>query len=138
MIKHDDRRLQLIRAALAAGQAEAQADVRHLLPWQRLTIHLSPLIGETGFSALYGRAARLQSARHAWLTAPQASQSAEALLATLQGDLMMAPHGTAAEANAALLDTFTQLLAGLIGEALTIRLLVAAWGQGRDGAEEQK
>ena len=42
----------------------------------------------------------------------------------------------AREANAALLSIFTKLLSGLIGEALTIRLLEAAWAGSSGKAEE--
>jgi hypothetical protein len=97
-----------------------------LQPWQRLAVQLSPLIGDSGFCALHGRAARLASARFAWLKPVQAGKSIDALLDALRVLFTAAGQSEATLANEAILNTFTKLLAGLIGEALTMQLLDAA------------
>lgn len=139
MDNKDDKRRQLIRAILAqsAGADPAQ---RHLLPWRSLARHLSPLIGDNGFGALYGRTGRLLSQQFGWLTTKQSSRSLDELFRTLEEDLAGADPADAARANAALLATFTQLLSELIGEALTTRLIDAAWSgaQMTKNAGEQK
>ena len=94
--------------------------------WLRFAIQLSPLIGDSGFCALYGRAARLASARFAWLAQVAPVKTIDALLAGLRDRYAIAGAADAAGANAVLLATFTKLLAGLIGEALTMQLLDAA------------
>ena len=97
-----------------------------LQPWQQLATQLSPLIGDSGFCALYGRAARLAAKRFGWLAPVQAGKTIVALLAGLRAQLAAAGLAEATAANALLLHTFTKLLAGLIGESLTMRILDAA------------
>ena len=101
-----------------------------LQPWQQLAIQLSPLIGDSGFCALYNRAARLASARFPWLLPLQSGKSIDALLLALRVLFAAAGRSEAALANEAILNTFTKLLAGLIGEALTMQLLDAAPADG--------
>lgn len=135
MDSYDDKRRDLIAQATAACDAtEYDAAGLPLRPWKQLASHLSPLIGESGFAALYRRAVRLVSAEHDWLIAPQASSTSDELLSALRSQLSAAEERHAKAANSALLATFTKLLAGLIGEALTIRLLHAAWTGGADKA----
>lgn len=128
MDSYDDKRRDLIAQAIAACAAtECEANGHPLQPWKQLACHLSPLIGESGFSALYRRSVRLVSAEYDWLSAPQATSTADDLLSALRNQLFAEDGHHANAANTALLETFTKLLAGLIGEALTIRLLHAAW-----------
>ncbi|AXA91734.1 hypothetical protein [Massilia sp. YMA4] len=136
MDNKDDKRQQLIHAMLAqpdGGTAAGIAD-HHLLPWRALAQHLSPLIGDSGLAALYGRTARLLAGRYGWLTAGPSSPPLDTLFQTLSGDLRGVEPALAVEANTALLLTFTGLLSDLIGAALTTRLLDAAW----NGAQTQK
>ena len=109
-------------------------------PWQRLAEHLSPLIGETGFCALYGRAILLVVPLFDWLRAAQPGDSAAQSFTALTGVYNTVHIDAASAANTALLTTFTELLSGLIGEALTGRLLDLAWrgGQEQTNAQEQK
>jgi hypothetical protein len=113
---------------------------RHLRPWHSLALHLSPLIGESGFAALYGRTGRLLAQQHGWLTVSPSSQQLDALFRTLKEDLARAEPAQAALANEALLMTFTRLLSDLIGAALTTRLIDSAWNgaQAQNNAGEQK
>lgn len=139
MDKHDDKRQQLLVAMTASCGAGARDGTGSLLqPWSRLARNLSPLIGESGFCALFGRAARLVSARFEWIAVPS-FKTIEALLTALGERLASVSAEQARAVNMALLDTFTRLLADLIGEALTIRLLhSAALGTGEQNAQEQK
>ncbi len=139
MDNKDDKRRQLIRAMLAQG-TETDPARRHLLPWRSLASHLSPLIGENGFGALYGRTGRLLAQQYGWLTTGPSSRSLAELFRTLEEDLAGADPAHAAQANEALLATFTRLLSDLIGDALTTRLIDAAWRgvQTKENAGEQK
>lgn len=142
MDNREDKRRHLIHTMLAqpAGTTATGSADHHLTPWRALATHLSPLIGEGGFGALYGRTARLRSAQYGWLTTGPSSTPLETLFQQLNDDLRQAGPELAVEANAALLLTLTGLLSELIGEALTTRLLDAAWRSGltQKNAGEQK
>lgn len=142
MDNNDDKRQQLLLDIMnhqgAATPPDAAGEL--LLPWQRLSAHLSPLIGDSGFCALYVRATRLAAAQFDWLSANPSCKSMGHALASLGDAFVSVEPAVARAANAALLNTFTKLLADLIGEALTIRLLHAAT-QGVDqrmNAQEHK
>lgn len=128
---------------IAPVPAVPGAGTRLLQPWRRITGQLAGLIGESGVCALFGRTVRMLAPRHGWLSVGGERSSIEALLATLERDLAGVNAEQAAAANAELLATFTRLLAALIGEGLTARLLADAGKEpdGRDGpqeAQEQK
>ena len=97
-----------------------------LQPWRRIAQQLCPLIGESGFCALFVRAVHVVGPDHAWLAPQQPCRSPEQLFALLAERMALVEAGRAAAANRVLLQTFTQLLATLIGEALTRRLLASA------------
>lgn len=129
MENSDATRQNLIVQILAAVPEINETDptVRGIRAWEQLVAHLQPLIGEAGLCALYARTLRLASPDDAHTAAPLALRSSTVLLEGLQLQLgAMAPESAAAF-NAALLDTFTKLLSGLIGEGLTTRLLNTAW-----------
>ena len=111
-----------------------------MAPWHRISEHLVPLIGELGFCALFGRAARLLAARYVWMDADASSKSAVTLLAALEQAMAAVDPAEARIANAELLATFTRQLSALVGEALTARLLATATDRppGPQDAQEQK
>jgi hypothetical protein len=129
----DDHWRQLIDSALAihAGTSHVIVVEQALQKWEQLARHLSPLIGEAGFCALYGRALCLTRPQDCQSPAGSPSGamagSISQLLTSLKETLSDAGPDNAGNANAALLATFTRLLSALIGEALTIRLMNAAW-----------
>lgn len=134
MEKIDDKRQQLISEVLAQTAGPHQADVlaQAMNAWQRLAAHLSPLIGEAGVCALYGRSVRLAAQDAHWPATSYGVRSMATLLDTLGDDLAALDADAAHAANAALLDTFTKLLEGLIGAALTTRLMNTAWADAPD------
>ena len=115
-----------------------------LLPWRRIAQHLCPLIGESGFCALFGRAVHVVGPDHAWLAPQQPCRAPEQLFSSLEERMALVDAERAAAANEALLRTFTQLLAALIGERLTHRLLESATASAdttpgqQQNAQEQK
>jgi hypothetical protein len=139
MPKRDEKRQQLILEALAPKADAGRAAVDHALwPWERLAEHLTPLIGDAGFCALYGRAVRLTAPEFKWITASPPAHSIESLFQTLREDFASVDADAAAQANNLLLDTYTGLLSALIGETLTTRLLNAAWTDEADGRNKQE
>jgi hypothetical protein len=129
MDNNDDKRQELILARLASRpDASHDAIVAQALEtWEKLATHLSPLIGEAGFTALYGRAVRLVSAEHAGLAIGAPLQSVDRLLLRMHDSFAAMDADLLGQANCALLSRFSQLLAGLIGDALTTQLLKTAW-----------
>lgn len=97
-----------------------------MAPWVRIKDQLVPLIGELGFCALFGRAARLLAARYDWIDVDASRKSAFALLAALEQAMAAVDPAEARIANAELMATFTRQLSALVGEALTARLLATA------------
>lgn len=117
-----------------------ESKTRHLQQWLRLAEQLTPLVGENGFSALFGRAIRLERPHYPWLSTSQSGTTVAQLLENLMGDLGRVEPDIAERAHTRLMDTFTKLLSTLIGAALTIRLLDSAVtsGQEQNNAQEQK
>lgn len=129
MHNNDDARQPLSAVKSSGNPTMAGCDESLLAPWRRLAGCVSPMIGESGFCALHGRAIRLIAPEFAWLSP---MRSAGTLALVLQGlaERYAAVHpSTAAAANVALLNTFSKLLSTLIGAALTKRLLASADGE---------
>lgn len=120
------------------NQRQPGEGARLLPPWRRITGQLAGLIGESGVCALFGRAVRMLAPRYGWLSVGGERTSIAALLARLERDLAGVDAAQAAAANAELLATFMRLLAALIGEGLTARLLadVGTVSDGQDGPPE--
>ena len=97
--------------------------------WRQIAERLNPVIGTRGVDALFARALHLTSGRFPWLaTNAGLGNSAEAL-AQLAARFESQEGSVAAAAGDLLLRTFTELLANMIGEPLTGRLLGALWKQ---------
>ena len=119
----------------------SNADVAVLvLPWLRLSEQLTPLIGESGFCALFGRTVRLSVPRFERLSTCDSARPVTDLFTSLTRTLNEMGPEHAGAANRALLGTFTTLLGNLIGEALTKQLLHVAQvgGDGQMHGQEQK
>ena len=117
----------LVAAAAAGGALEA------------LLAELNPLIGDRGVRALYGRSVQLSKASFPWLASVDAPETGLPPAADLHARLAGRGADDVHAASAALLLTLTDLLAALIGEPLTHRILLAAWKtQGQDGGLEPK
>jgi hypothetical protein len=137
-MERDDNKRQTSGHDPESGQAGA---LRHpMAPWHRISEQLVPLIGELGFCALFGRAARLLAARYDWIGAVASGKSAAALLAALEAAMAAVDPAEVRVANGELLATFTKQLTALVGDALTARLLasVDTRAPGPEDAQEQK
>jgi hypothetical protein len=133
MDKDDEQRLKPVVDTTRVAPAATEGSL--MRPWTHLGRQLVPLIGETGFCALFSRAARLAGPASGSLVLDPACRAVDPLLSALADHLVRLDGARAPAANAALLDTFTKLLSALIGEGLTTRLLASASnddeGQGR-------
>jgi hypothetical protein len=135
MINGDATRQGVLSQMLAAisNERETGAVAGCIAAWEQLIEQLSPLIGEVGLCALFARARHLANpAIHPTPTSGEMRSSA-ILVEQLEAQLGSMDEAAALAYNAVLLDTFTKLLSGLIGEALTARLLNTAWAARPDG-----
>ncbi len=119
--------IQRFQATFARLVAEGADTVRiadaAVLTWLGIEAALSPVIGQRGVAALYKRSLFLARKDHPWLTAVYEGAQAPVDFAKLATAMLQQTVSSAVGANSALLQTFYDLLANLIGEALTRRLL---------------
>jgi hypothetical protein len=105
--------------------AEQPADAAVTI-WRDVWVALSPIIGAAGAAALYERSLFLTIAEYPWLESVSDSpESGE--FSILGGELARQTKADAAAANAALLNSLSQVLGKLIGAALAARLLQPVW-----------
>jgi hypothetical protein len=95
--------------------------------WRFVAAQLTPVIGERGFEALFGRALYITGTTIPWLVVGADRGGGASPLSSLERCLASQDPATAAEASYTLLLTFTELLTALIGESLTTRLLAPVW-----------
>lgn len=132
---HNDGRQP--RSPTNAEAADGSGIAALMQPWLHLSDQLSPLIGESGFCALFGRALRLSGVRFDGLGSGDGARPVSELLMSLTRTLNEIGPGQASAANDALLATFITLLGSLIGEALTQQLIHVAM-EGRGGQKHEQ
>ncbi|MDO8176993.1 MAG: hypothetical protein Q7T62_01990 [Undibacterium sp.] len=120
-----DQRHDIVEKAVTQ-RPDAVVDVTILL-WERLAVELISLIGEEGFQSLYTRSGHLNSVTFPWLLLDHITQSSDSRFAGLQISLENREPAEASEASKALLITFVDILALLIGDLLTASILRSAW-----------
>ena len=126
METRDLPRHQLIER-LMAQHPEKVADAAINL-WEQMAAQIISIVGEDGFNSLYARSLFLAQPTFPWLTASSVAQQNDQRFAELKKGLEGQTPSQAREANSLLLLTFTGILAALIGEPLTTRILCSAWG----------
>jgi hypothetical protein len=125
------RRDPMVERALGIGAAQGVEPAVVATATARavglLLAEVQPLVGELAARALYARSLHLarSSLQRA---APGQLDTREQLLVLLHNDLAARPAVDAERAGRALLRSFADLLASLIGQGLTQRLLRTAWG----------
>ena len=105
--------------------------------WKNTGIALAPLIGLGGLAMLYKRSLHLVAPLHPWLADPPESAPRTIDLSHLEAMLAQRDSAEAAAAGIALLHTFQELLATLIGRSLTERLLRSTWATAPPGPTPQ-
>jgi hypothetical protein len=120
-------RQQLVER-LMAQPTEEEVAVTAIDLWKKISTQIISIIGEGGFDSLYMRSVCLTQSTYPWL----AAVSLQSKIYLRFTDLKISLEGQTPEqvsaANSLLLITFTDILASLIGEQLTIRILRSAWG----------
>jgi hypothetical protein len=97
--------------------------------WRRVEAQLVPVIGTRGVDVLFRRAVHQTTTAFPWLAVAVDRGGSAGPLPSLMACLAAQHTGTAQEAAFTLLLTFTELLATLIGESLTERLLAPVWAR---------
>lgn len=118
-------RQQLIRN-LKTQHADNVVDAELEL-WELMAIQIISIVGEAGFNSLYARSVFLTQATFPWLALGSKSSQTGLRFAELKRCLEGQAPAQASAANRLLLITFTDILASLVGEQLTTRILRAAW-----------
>jgi len=116
--------MQATLAKLAAEgvTAERIAEIS-VSTWRDVDAALSPIVGQLGMAALYKRSLYLTRPDHRCLASVYEGKLGPGEFAGLQTALSRQTSMNAAAAHGALLQTFRDLLAKLIGDALTYQLL---------------
>ena len=114
------------KVSLEGGTESARVAADAVRLWDNAFSRLAPFIGDHGVLLLYRRSLHLSRSNHPML-APllEIAQTpvGDAHFSGLKSALEREAPAAAEEASRALFSTFTGLLATLIGEALTTRLL---------------
>jgi len=97
-----------------------------LATWQRFDAALAPIIGRGGMAALYRRSLFLSRAANPWLPGSHEGALDPVEFAELNAAIALRTAAEAQAATDALIRTFRDLLAELIGASLTDRLLQPA------------
>jgi hypothetical protein len=94
--------------------------------WRDVWTELSPILGVAGAAALYERSLSLTITEYPWLESVSDSvESGE--FGALRQELARQTRADAVAANAALLNSLSQVLGRLIGASLAARLLRPVW-----------
>ena len=95
--------------------------------WRDIAEVLVPLVGQLGVAALFNRSLHLTHKTFPWLAVPPAGIEAAIDLDALHALLNLQGAVSATAGGEALLRNFRDLLATLIGQSLTERLLFPVW-----------
>jgi hypothetical protein len=111
-----------------AQPSEEEVAITAIDLWEKISTQIISIIGEGGFDSLYLKSVSLTQSTYPWLAAVLMPPQADHRFAKLKISFEGHTPEQARAANCLLLITFTDILASLIGEQLTIRLLRSAWG----------
>ena len=126
-------------AVLAGPGAGAKATAQATLAlWRRMAAQLEPVIGARGVDALFGRASHLAGKRYGWLAVDGARGGSATALDRLHQRLAAQNDVAAREAAQFLLSAFADLLATLVGDSLTARLLAPVWEPSRSNKQQEQ
>jgi hypothetical protein len=128
------RQLTLEAGGDVDSRALASAALR---AYNTLAVQLAILIGDGGVAALTTRSLHLLQQDFPWLEAQTEAPSAGPF-ARFSARLQSQPPAIAREAAAAAMATIGGLLEALIGDALTMRVLRAAWPGAFDDDTQQE
>jgi hypothetical protein len=115
-----------VRHQAARGADGAHIAAMAIATWRAVDEALSSIIGKSGFTALLRRSVFLTTGAYPWMSTVNVGDPRRNGLDTLHTTLAAQSGVAAAAANGMLLQTFCDLLSGLIGASLTDHLLQSA------------
>lgn len=118
-----------IITSVTAHHTKNVADVAVRL-WEQMATQIISIVGEGGFNSLYARSVFLTRTEFPWLAVGALPPQPDERFAGLKNSLEGQTPAQASAASCLLLLSFTDILAALIGEQLTTRILRSAWGDG--------
>ncbi|MDO8990560.1 MAG: hypothetical protein Q7U91_13120 [Sideroxyarcus sp.] len=136
LLRENIRRTLALRAGVDPDSnafAEATLGV-----WHEVEVRLTPVLGAGGIDALFRRSLHITGATYSWLALTTDDENSAVLRADLKARLAGHETAVACEAGYTLLVTFSGLLATLIGNSLTERLLNPVWVAPLTLSEEEK
>jgi hypothetical protein len=110
---------------VAAGWDTGSVATGVVSVWRDIDATLAPIVGHRGVAALFHRTLHLIRHDHPWLAASHQNVADPVDFAALHSALSQRTSDDIVAANGALLGRFLELLASLIGESLSERLLRA-------------
>ncbi|GAB3346700.1 hypothetical protein [Lysobacter tyrosinilyticus] len=129
-------------ATTLAGRVENGANAAQIADaivsaWQEIEAVLSPIVGQRGVAMLFKRSLYLIGPDHPWLAGMHEGVPTAVDLAALKSVFAQQNSTDAAAAGSAFLLTFHDLLASLVGPALTEQLLRPVWAHFSSGPTAQ-
>lgn len=119
-------RKKLAQSAGKTSDANAIAAAT-VAQWLEISTRLTPVIGTQGVEVLYSRTLYLAGKSFSWLVVAGDRQLGAPPLDVIRARLGRQPAPAAAAASCEFMFVFTVLLATLIGDSLTDRLLDPVW-----------
>ncbi len=95
--------------------------------WLECDAALHPVIGHGGAAALFHRSLSLNAVEHPWMAPGTSVLTTSVDLVALEAQVQQRPAAEAAAAGEALFRQLYGLLASLVGDSLTERLLRSVW-----------
>lgn len=124
MLAHED----------ATGGAAARGETAAGRVYEKLHVHLAPLLGAAGVHMLFARSARLAQGKFAHFAEVSVDEGATKLRECLKAQ----DPAITTESAAALIGNFFTLITTFIGERLVAELLRSAWPTFDDAAPTEK
>ena len=122
----DSLRYGLIKSVMALHQEKDAADAAINL-WERTATQIISIVGEGGFNSLYARSVHLGKSEFPWLAGASLLLQSDSRFAELKKSFEGQTPAQVNEAHNLLMITFTDILASIIGEQLTLSILRSAW-----------
>ena len=95
--------------------------------WQPMAAQIVAIVGEGGFNSLFSRCVFLSQSTFPWLATCVLTAQGKQRFVQLQSCFEAQTTAQIRAANGHMLITFTNILASLIGDQLTTRILRSAW-----------
>ena len=126
MNKSDILRHRLIKM-ISSINGDDDVD-KSIILWDQMASKIISIVGENGFKSLYVRSLQICTIKFSWLSSYNPKSESNNQFNGLKICLKKQTSHQIADVNFELLITLTDILASLIGEPITIKILCMAWG----------